>query len=87
MNIVTENLQLFFQQKRFTNRSSSEIYEPVFHDILEHPEIPQQQIEDQLVISDLTIDGRFMSRGHPLQRRTGASISFVSWNLLLRSRS
>ena len=34
MNIVTENLQLFFQQKRFTNRSSSEIYEPVFHDIL-----------------------------------------------------
>lgn len=82
MNIVTENLQLFFQQKRFTNRSSSEIYEPVFHDILEHPEIPQQQIEDQLgYIPDLTMSGRFMLAVIRYNGEQELPFSFVSWNL------
>ena len=82
MNIVTENLQLFFQQKRFTNRSSSEIYEPVFHDILEHSEIPQQQIEDQLgYIPDLTMSGRFMLAVIRYNGEQELPFSFVSWNL------
>lgn len=82
MNMVAENLQLFFQQKRFTSRASSEIYEPVFTDILEHPDAPQQQYEDQLsYIPDLSMNGRFMLA---IIRYTGEQelpFSFVSWNL------
>lgn len=82
MNMVAENLQLFFQQKRFTSRASSEIYEPVFTDILEHPDAPHQQYEDQLsYIPDLSMNGRFMLA---VIRYTGEQelpFSFVSWNL------
>ena len=47
MNMVCDNLQLYFQQERFTSRSSSEIYEPVLTGILEHPDIPEKQLEAQ----------------------------------------
>lgn len=82
MNIVSENLQLFFQQKRFSNRSSSEIYEPVFHDILEHPDAPSKQIEDQLsYIPDLSMNGRFMLAVIRYDGEQDLPFTFVSWNL------
>ncbi|MCI6537116.1 MAG: helix-turn-helix domain-containing protein [Lachnospiraceae bacterium] len=82
MNIVSENLQLFFQQKRFTSRSSSDIYESVFHAILEHPDAPQQQYEDQLsYIPDLPMKGRFMLAVIRYNDEQELPFSFVSWNL------
>ena len=82
MNIVAENLQLFFQQKRFSNRSSSDIYESVFNDILEHPDAPQQQYADQLsYIPDLPMNGRFMLAVIHYPDEQELPFSFVSWNL------
>ena len=37
MNIISGNLSLYFQQERFRTRSSSEIYESLFTEILENP--------------------------------------------------
>ncbi len=82
MNMVCENLQLFFQQERFSTRSSSEIYEAVLTDILEHPEIPRQQLLDQVdYIPNLKPDGRFMLARVSYTGTTDLPYSFVSWNL------
>ena len=82
MNMVYENLQLYFQQERFSTRSSSEIYEAVLTDILEHPEIPRQQLMDQVrYIPNLSPEGRFVLAKVTYTGTTELPHSFVSWNL------
>lgn len=82
MSMISDNLQLFFQQERFTNRSSSEIYESVFTDILEHPDVSRKQYEDQVsYIPDLHIDGRFILACVSYTDQTELPFSFVCWNL------
>ncbi len=82
MNMVCDNLQLYFQQERFTSRSSSEIYEPVLTGILEHPDIPEKQLEAQLgYIPDLNLKGRFVLARISYTDTVQLPFSFVSWNL------
>ena len=82
MNMVCENLQLYFQQERFTSRSSSEIYEPILTGILEHPDIPEKQLEAQLgYIADLNLKGRFVLARVSYPDTVQLPFSFVSWNL------
>lgn len=82
MNIISENLKLYFQQERFRCRSSSEIYESLFTEILEHPDASSKQYEDQVsFIPGLTIEGRFQLARISYEEQTEMPYSFVSWNL------
>lgn len=82
MNIISENLTLYFQQERFRSRSSSEIYESLFTEILEHPEASSKQYEDQVsYIPGLAMEGRFRLARISYENQTEMPYSFVSWNL------
>ncbi len=82
MNMISENLQLYFQQERFVSRSSSEIYESVFTEILEHPDVPKRQYEDQIsYIPNLQMDGRFLLARVSYTNQAELPFSFVCWNL------
>lgn len=82
MNMISENLKLYFQQERFVARSSSEIYESVFTEILEHPDAPGQQYEDQIsYIPNLQIDGLFLLARVSYTNQAELPFSFVCWNL------
>lgn len=82
MNMISENLKLYFQQERFVTRSSSEIYESVFTEILEHPDAPRRQYEDQIsYVPDLQIDGRFLLARVSYTNQAELPFSFVCWNL------
>lgn len=82
MNVVVENLNLYFQQKRFTDRSSSEIYESIFGEILSNSLSSRQQIEDQLTfVSGFSIEGRFMLAQLTYTNHSELPFSFVSWNI------
>lgn len=82
MNIISENLTLYFQQERFRSRSSSEIYESLFTEILEHPDTSPKQYKDQLsFIPGLTMEGRFQLARISYEDQSHMPYSFVSWNL------
>ncbi|MFR5703774.1 MAG: hypothetical protein ACLUD0_19185 [Eubacterium ramulus] len=74
MNIVTENLQLFFQQKRFTNRSSSEFMSRSSRYFRAPGDSGNSRLKISLIIFRSDHEWALYARGHPLQRRTGASI-------------
>lgn len=82
MNMVADNLNLYFQQKRYSSRSSSEIYESILTEILENPTASEEQFKDQLsYVPGLSMNGAFM-----LARLTYTNISdlphsFLCWNL------
>ena len=82
MNMVAENLQLFFQQKRYTSRSSSENYEVLLTEILENPKVPKKQFEDQInYVPGLTMNGSFMLAQLTYNNVSDLPYSFLSWNL------
>lgn len=82
MNMVAENLELFFQQERYTSRSFLENYEVFLIEILENPSIPQKQFEDQLsYIPGLTMDGCFTLAQLTYTNVSELPFSFLSWNL------
>ncbi|MCU6761693.1 Sugar diacid utilization regulator [uncultured Roseburia sp.] len=82
MDTVCENLELYFHQDRFTSRSSSEIYEPILTEILEHPELPAKQLQDQIRhIPDLNLNGNFVLSKLAYSEIHKLPFSFVSWNL------
>lgn len=82
MNIISENLTLYFQQERFANRSSSEIYESIFTEILEHPNTPGKQYEDQIsYIPGLSMEGRFLLARISYTDQADLPHTFVCWNL------
>lgn len=82
MNVFVENSNLYFQQKRFTDRSSSEIYESILGEILSNSLSSRQQVEDQLTfVSGLPIDGRFMLAQLTYTNLAELPFSFISWNI------
>ncbi len=82
MNIISENLTLYFQQERFRSRSSSEIYESLFTEILDHPDAPGKQYEDQVsFIPGLSMEGYFRLARISYEDPADMPYSFVSWNL------
>ncbi len=82
MNMVCNNLKQYFQQSRFSNRASSEMYEAILANILEHPEIPHQQIVDQIqCLTDLPLDGLFTLAKISYVGTKELPHSFISWNL------
>ena len=82
MNIISENLMLYFQQERFKSRSSSEIYESLFTEILDHPDAPSKQYEDQIsFIPGLSMEGYFRLARVSYENISEMPYSFVSWNL------
>lgn len=82
MNMVAENLELFFQQKRYMNRFSLENYELLLTDIIENPGISQTQFADQLTfIPGLTMNDCFMLAKITYTNMSELPYSFLSWNL------
>ena len=82
MNMVAENLELYFQQQRYTTRASSEIYESIFTDILDNPTASRRQVEDQLTFANgLSMEGRFMLARLSYTKPSELPYSFISWNL------
>lgn len=82
MNMVAENLQLFFQQERYTGHSFQENYETFLTNILDSPAIPQKQFEDQLsYIPGLTMRGYFLLAQLTYSNISELPLSFLSWNL------
>lgn len=82
MNMVCGNLKKYFQQERFANRASSEMYEAILADLLEHPELPQQQLADQIQsLTDLPLEGNFILARISYTGTKDLPYSFVSRNL------
>lgn len=82
MNMVAENLELFFQQKRYMNQLSSENYELLLTEIIENPATPQSQFEDQLTyIPGLSMNDRFLLMKISYSNVSDLPYSFVNWNL------
>lgn len=82
MNLICGNLKLYFKQSRFSNRASSEMYEAILADIIEHPEISQQQIADQIqYLTDLPLEGNFILTRISYTGTKDLPFSFLSWNL------
>ena len=82
MNMVAENLELFFQQERYTSHSFLENYEVFLIELLENPTIPQKQLEDQLsYIPGLTMEGYFVLAQLTYTNVSELPLSFLSWNL------
>lgn len=82
MNMVVENLELFFQQERYTSRSFLENYEVFLIELLENPSIPPKQFEDQLsYIPGLTMEGHFTLAQLTYRNVSELPLSFLSWNL------
>lgn len=82
MNMVAENLELFFQQKRYMNPFSSENYELLLAEIIDNPSTPQSQFEDQLTyVSGLSMNDCFLLMKITYDNISDLPYSFVSWNL------
>lgn len=82
MNMVCENLNLYFRQERFSSRASSEIYEPILTDILDHPDMPNKQLIAQIGHApDLELNGRFLLMWITYMGTHELPYSFISWNL------
>ncbi|MCI9615609.1 MAG: hypothetical protein HFG93_10695 [Dorea sp.] len=82
MNIISGNLKLYFQQERFRTRSSSEIYESLFTEILENPNASVKQYEDQAsFIPGLDMEGYFRLARISYDNTSDMPYSFISWNL------
>lgn len=82
MNTVSENLKLYFQQERFSSRSSSEMYESLLTEILEHPEVSPKQYEDQIsYIPGLEMEGHFLLARIDYKNQSELPFSFVCWSL------
>ena len=82
MNMVAENLELFFQQERYTSHSFLENYEVFLIELLENPMMPQKQFEDQLsYIPGLTMEGHFTLAQLTYMNVSELPLSFLSWNL------
>ena len=82
MNMVAENLNLYFQQQRFRSRMSSEMYESILTEILDNPSIDKQQFIDQLsFVPDLKMDGYFLLARLNYDNSAELPYSFVSWSI------
>lgn len=82
MNLVAENIQLYFQQERYSNRSSSDMCESLLSEIMEHPETPEKQYADQIsYISGLEMKGHFLLAHVDYNNRSELPFSFVCWSL------
>lgn len=82
MNIISGNLSLYFHQERFRTRSSSEIYESLFTEILENPTASCKQYEDQVsFIPGLNMEGYFRLARISCEDPSDIPCSFISWNL------
>lgn len=82
MNMVAENLNLYFQQQRFRSRMSSEIYESILMEILDNPSAGKQQFIDQLsFVPDLKMDGYFLLAHLNYDDSAELPYSFVSWSI------
>lgn len=82
MNMVAENLQLFFQQERYTNHSFQENYEALLANILDNPKTSPKQLEDQLsYIPGFTMKGYFLLAQLTYNDVSELPLSFLSWNL------
>ena len=82
MNMVVENLELFFQQERYTSHSFLENYEVFLIELLNNPTIPQKQFEDQIsYIPGLTMEGCFTLAQLTYSNTSELPLSFLSWSL------
>lgn len=82
MNLVAENLRLYFQQERYRSRSTSDMYESLLAEIMEHPEAPAKQYEDQVsYIPGLEMKGHFLLAHVDYNSRSELPNSFACWNL------
>lgn len=82
MNMVAENLELFFQQERYTSRSFMENYEVFLIELLENQTRPQKQLEDQVsYIPGLAMEGYFTLAQLTYHNISELPLSFLNWNL------
>lgn len=62
MNVVSKNLSLYFQQERFRNRSSSEFYESLLAEIMDHPVAEPLQYRSRVeYVPGLSMNGRYIA--------------------------
>lgn len=82
MNTIYHNLNLYFQQERYRNWSTSEIYETVLAEIMENPHTSRRLYEDKLnYVQGMSLKGRFMLAKLSYQNKKDLPHSFVCWNL------
>lgn len=82
LHIVFCNLNLYFQRERFNTLFSAEEYEGVLVGILEHPDYPAKQYEQQLAaVPGLTMEGHFALARLEYDPPTQLPHSVVGWNL------
>lgn len=82
MNMVAENLELFFRQKRFTDYPAFENYQLLLTEIIDNPTISQNQFEDQLTyIAGLNMNDCFLLAQLCYDNVSALPHSFLSWNL------
>lgn len=82
MNLVAENIRLYFQQERYSSRSSSDMCESLLPEIMEHPETPEKQYADQIsYIPGLEMKGHFLLAHVDYNNRSELPFSFVCWSL------
>lgn len=82
MNAIADNLGLYFQQDRYRSRSTSDMYEAVLSEIMEHPDAPMRQYEDQVsYIPGLSMEGHFLLAQIDYPNRMELPYAFACWNL------
>ena len=82
MNIITKNLSLYFQQERFRNRSSSEFYEPLLAEIMEHPDAEPLQYRSRVeYVPGLGMQGMYQLARVDYDNQSEMPHTFVCWNL------
>lgn len=82
MNAVAENLQLYFQQDHYRSRSTSDMYESLLSEIMEHPDAPYRQYEDQIsYIPGLSMEGHFLLARVDYENHMDLPYSFACWNI------
>lgn len=82
MNAVADNLQLYFQQERYQNRSTSDMYESFLSEIMEHPDLEDKQYQDQIsYIPGLSMNGYFLLAKVEYNNQIELPYTFACWNI------
>ncbi len=82
MDMVIDNLMLYFQQSSSYSHRITEQYELILANIMENPDFSLHKLNSLLSETDaLTFDGNFILARVYFENSDNISLSFVSWNI------